>query len=118
MEPVDVFVDLDGLTRVGTELRAATGQFAEIGRPDAIRADSRDMGGVEIADAVAELGARWQQRYDELGRGLGDVAGQAELAVETYGITEADLAQRCTAGPTPAVAAGPSTGPRGKSGGW
>ena len=103
MEAVDVFVDMNGLTRVGTELRAVVGQFADIGRPADIAADADEMGDSEVSDAVAELGARWQHRYDGLEQDLSDAATQVELAVKTYDTTEADLALRCADGQTAAV---------------
>ena len=113
MEDVDVFVDFNGLARLGADLRTARGYFAGIARPADIRADSRELGGSEVSDAVVELGARWQHRYDALEQDLKDANIHVERAVGTYVATETDLLMRCADGvATFEVVPAPPDGPR------
>jgi hypothetical protein len=120
MDAVDVYVDFGELNRIAGELRAAVGQFADIGQPAGIRADAGEMGGWEVSDAVGELGLRWQRKFDSLEQNLTDSATQAELAVRTYVSTEADLALRCPDGTGSSVSEGvpPREAQHGSSGSW
>jgi hypothetical protein len=94
--PVDVIVDIAELGRVHTELQTTIGRLDELDR--ATTFDQDQLGGAEVAQAVAGFVQQWSRERHRLTGHLHDCAAYVEHAEQEYGRTETNLVNVLTSG--------------------
>lgn len=89
--PVDVFVDIDALADVASDLTRLTSQLADLARSPILHLEGEAAGSEDVAEAVARFLSRWEMARGELAGKLQGARAFAQAAADAYLKTEEGL---------------------------